>query len=139
VEKSVQFKLNSTLSTLRQLLKYGVIGVISNATGYLLYLIVTHFGAPPILAMTLLYAVGATIGFFGHRRLTFSYTGSVFGSGLRYTIVHLTGYFINLAILVEFVDRLGYPHQLVQAVAIFIVAAFLFIMFKLFVFRISPE
>ena len=137
MEKSVQSKLNS-FNTLKQLFKYGVIGIISNTTGYLLYLIATNFGLPPILTMTLLYVVGATIGFFGNRQITFSYTGNFFRSGIRYTLVHLTGYFINLALLIEFVDRLGYPHQLVQAIALFVVAAFLFIMFKLYVFRTSP-
>ena len=135
----MQFKLIPTFSTLRQLLKYGVIGVISNATGYFIYLIITYFGAPPIFAMTLLYAVGAAVGFFGNRRLTFSYKGSMVGSGFRYILVHLTGYCINLTILVEFVDQLGYPHEIVQAIAIFVVAAFLFLMFKFFVFRSSSE
>lgn len=135
----MHFKLSPALNTLRQLLKYGVTGLISNGVGYLLYLIVTYFGAAPAPAMTLLYAVGAIIGFFVNRRVTFSYTGNLFGSGFRYILVHLTGYCINLGILVEFVDRLGYPHQLIQAAAIFVVAAFLFITFKLFVFRSSPE
>jgi hypothetical protein len=33
------------------------------------------------------------------------------------------------------VDMLGYPHQWVQIAAIFVVAGFLFIAFKYFVFR----
>jgi uncharacterized membrane protein (GlpM family) len=48
--------------------------------------------------------------------------------------VHASGYLCNLAILRVFVDRLGYPHQIVQAVAIFVVAAYLFLAFKMFVF-----
>jgi putative flippase GtrA len=85
--------------------------------------------------MTMLYGVGAVIGYFGNRRLTFSYEGGALGSGIRYSLAYLVGYLINLAILVIFVNELGYAHQIVQAAAIFIVAVFLFAASKFFVFR----
>ena len=84
--------------------------------------------------MTILYCVGATIGFIGNRKLTFSHQGNVLGSGLRYLIAHSTGYLINLAILIVFVDQYGYSHQWVQAIAIVVVAGFLFLAFRFFVF-----
>ncbi len=124
--------------TLLQLIKYGLVGLTTNTVGYLLYLWTVHLGISPILAMTLLYILGATMGFIGNRKLTFKYTGSLLGSGSRYLLTHLAGYTLNLGILVIFVDKLGYPHQLIQAIAILTVAAFLFIMFKTVVFR-SPQ
>lgn len=138
-EKSVLFKLGAMDNTIVQLIKYGVIGFATNSMGYLLYLVTTYMGISPVLAMTLLYALGATIGFIGNRKLTFSYTGSVIGSGVRYILAHLAGYALNLAILVIFVDRLGYSHEIIQAIAIICVAAFLFFMFKVFVFRSTQE
>lgn len=117
-----------------QLFRYALVGIVNNAAGYLVYLLITYFGATPKITMTLLYAVGAAIGFWGNRKLAFKYKGSVLESGLRYGIAHLFGYLINLTILFVMVDKLGYAHQLVQAVAIFVVAAFLFIAFKFFVF-----
>lgn len=124
--------------TFLQLIKYGLVGLTTNTVGYLAYLWTVHLGITPILAMTLLYALGAAMGFVGNRKLTFKYTGSVLGSGVRYLLTHLAGYTLNLGILVIFVEKLGYPHQLVQAIAILIVAAFLFITFKTVVFR-SPQ
>lgn len=118
-----------------QLFKYAVVGVASNLAGYLFYLLVTYLGAPPKLTMTLLYGVGATIGFFGNRKLTFAHEGSLLGAGVRYIIAHCFGYLINLTLLLVLVDKLGYPHQWVQAMAIFVVAPFLFLAFKFFVFR----
>lgn len=120
-----------------QLLRYALVGTISNAIGYLFYLSLTHLGCTPIFTMSLVYSAGATIGFFGNRSLTFSYKGSTIGSGVRFIIAHIMGYLINLSIIVVFVQHLGYPHQGVQAVAIFFVATFLFIIFKFFVFRAS--
>lgn len=61
------------------------------------------------------------------------------GAGVRYVIAHCIGYLLNLSILIVFVDELGYAHQWVQAIAIFVVAAFLFLAFKVFVFPVSRE
>ncbi|NOV30121.1 GtrA family protein [Methylomonas sp. LW13] len=124
-------------SSVKQLFRYGVVGVFSNSVGYMVYLLVTYFGGAPKITMTCLYAVGAVIGFIGNRKLTFAHSGSLLGAGVRYAIVHCVGYFINLGILIVMVDKLGYPHELVQAAAIFIVALFLFFTFKFFVFTAS--
>lgn len=117
-----------------QLARYGLVGVSSNLAGYLAYLLVTHWGVEPKKAMTLLYIVGATIGFIGNRQWAFAHKGALLSSGIRYIIAHLGGYLINLFILLTLSDWLGYPHQWVQAAAIVIVAGFLFLVFKCFVF-----
>ena len=117
-----------------QLARYGLVGLASNAAGYLVYLALTATGLAPRYAMSLLYTVGALAGFFGNRRLTFSHRGSVMSSGLRYALAHLGGYALNLFLLTLFAERLHYPHQAVQAAAVFVVAAYLFVTFRLFVF-----
>jgi len=75
-----------------------MIGVASNLLGYLLYLIITLFGAAPKLAMTGLYGVGGLIGFVGNRKYTFKYEVGSIGVGWRYMIAHCLGYLINLYI-----------------------------------------
>ena len=117
-----------------QLFKYAVVGMMSNFLGYVAYIVATYLGATPKITMTFLYGMSAAIGFFGNRSLTFRDKGKLLGTGVRYIAAHCLGYVINLAILVIMVDRLGYPHQWVQAAAIFVVAAFLFLAFKFFVF-----
>jgi len=120
--------------TLTRLIRYGVIGLALNFSGYLLYLGLTWLGAGPKTTMTLLYAVGAVAGYFSHRKLAFSYGGSVVGSAIRYGVAHLCGYGLNFALLYILVDRLGYPHQVIQGLAIFMVAGFLFLCFNFVVF-----
>lgn len=121
-------------SSVSQLFRYAIVGIANNIAGYMFYLLITYLGATPKITMTLLYAVGAAVGFWGNRKLTFAHQGSVLGAGVRYLIAHCFGYLINLAILLVLVDQLGYAHQWVQAIAIFVVAAFLFLAFKFFVF-----
>jgi putative flippase GtrA len=120
---------------MRQLIRYGLVGVANNAALYFLYLLITYFGVEPKKTMTLLYIVGASIGFIGHRKWTFAHRGDYSSAALRYVLAHLLGYLLNFLILFAFVDYLGYAHQWVQAMAIIIVAGFLFVVFKYFVFR----
>ena len=125
--------------TIVQLFRYGIVGLCSNGIGYCCYLLITWLGLEPKVAMTLLYGVGALVSFFCNRSFTFSHKGGLRSAGLRYMMAHLMGYGINYAFLFFFVDQLGYAHEIVQAVAVFVVAFFLFISFKLFVFRIKTN
>ena len=120
---------------MRQLIRYGLVGVVSNLTIYFVYLLITYLGVEPKTAMTLVYIIGASIGYIGNRKWTFAHHGNFTSAALRYVSAHFFGYLLNYMILFVFVDRFGYAHQWVQAVAIIIVASFLFIVFKYFVFR----
>jgi len=120
-----------------QIIRYGLVGGGVNALLYLGYLFINYFGVEPKISMTLIYIVGVCIGFYGHRKWTFSHQGSARKSILRFVFAHLLGYAINFLLLLGLFDYYGYPHQLVQVAAIFIVAAFLFIVFKYWVFPVK--
>ncbi|MCX4028816.1 GtrA family protein [Endozoicomonas sp. SM1973] len=120
---------------MKSMLRYGVVGVFTNLLGYLTYLILTYWSIDYKISMTLLYILGSIIGFFCNKGWAFEYCGFTWLSMLRYYIAHFLGYILNLGLLIIFSDKLGYPHQAVQAVAIIIVAGFLYMVLKLFVFR----
>ncbi|WP_366919273.1 GtrA family protein [Variovorax ginsengisoli] len=122
-------------SSFEQLMRYGLVGLTVNLAGYAVYLLVTYLGAPPRAAMTVLYGVGAFGGFWGNKRLTFRHEGGVLRTATRYVLAHCLGYLINLAIFAVVIDKLGYPHQWAQAIGVFVVAGYLFLAFKFFVFR----
>jgi len=117
-----------------QLIRYGVVGVISNLTIYFFYLFITYLSVEPKTAMTLMYIIGALIGFVLNRKWTFAHFGESARAAFRYVLAHLFGYVLNFLILFTFVDRLGCAHQWVQAMAIIIVAGVLFLIFKYYVF-----
>ena len=118
-----------------QLVRYGVVGVAQNSVGYAVYLFFTWLGADPKLVVGVCYPLAMLISFLGNKKYTFHHKGGTAGAGARFLGAHAVSYGINLAMLYVCVDRLGYPHQLVQLAAIFICAAFLFVALKLFVFR----
>lgn len=122
-------------ATLGQLTRYGIVGVASNAVGYLLYLAITAAGMEHKLAMTLLYGLGVAQTFIFNKRWSFRHAGAHGTAFVRYCIAYASGYFGNLAALFILVDRLGYPHQIVQGVMILALAAMLFLLQKFWVFR----
>lgn len=125
-----------------ELFSYALVGLLTNFVGYCVYLFITYAGLPPKITMTVLYAVGASISFWGNRKITFRHSQRGMGVAIRYLVTYSAGYLINLTLLYVLVDRLGYAHQAVQAAAIIIVAGFLFLTLKFVVFRplaIRPE
>lgn len=122
-------------TTLRQMIRYGIVGIASNAAGYLLYLAITAAGVEHKLAMTLMYGIGVVQTFIFNKRWSFNDIGSHRHAFIRYVISYGVGYIANLTILYLCVDLLGWPHQAVQGVMVFVVAGLLFIMQKFWVFR----
>lgn len=120
---------------MRTLLRYGLIGILTNLIIFAGYLALTFVGTGPKVAMTITYSVGAFIGFLGNKKWTFMHVGNVKTAAIRFTVAHGCGYLLNYLILFTFVDKLAYPHQWVQAGSIVLVAAFLFLLFKFWVFR----
>ena len=116
-----------------QIIRYGIVGVLNNLLGYFIYLFVTLWLDPKI-AISLLYPVGAIIGYFGHSKYSFSYQGENKRSLWRYVVANLVGYSVNFMLLYVFWEKMHFPHQAVQAAAIFICAGVLFLLFKFFVF-----
>lgn len=120
---------------LQQLFKYGVVGVTTNMLGYFVFLLITYFGIQHKLAMTILYCIGVVVSYQCNRSWTFDHQGSSLSTPLKFLIAHGFGYSLNLIMLFVGVNYLGYSYQLIQFIAIFVVAAFLFAVFKLFVFE----
>ena len=119
---------------LGQVRRYGIVGVLNNLLGYLIYLFITWFWLDPKIVVTLMYPIGAVTAYYGHAKYAFSYNGRHSHGLVRYIIAHLIGYGTNIGMLYLFWNQLGYPHQLVQAVAIVVVAGVLFLLFRYFVF-----
>jgi putative flippase GtrA len=124
----------SSKNILRQFFFYAFIGMLTNVLGYATYLGLTYLWGAPKLTMTGLYFAGASIGFFANRRFTFRHDGGIGVTGIRYLLAQIAGYLLNLILLLLFVDFFDFPHQIVQALAIVVVAIFLFVVLRIFVF-----
>jgi len=119
--------------------KFSLVGMSTNLLGYVFYVILTFFGMRPEIAVSLLYPIGAIFGYYGNQKFTFKYSGSQWSSTLRYFLAHLGGYLINIFLLYTLVTFLNLPHAIVQALSICIVAIYLYIILKLYVFRVDNK
>lgn len=131
--------LRSRLSRIpfAELMRYACVGLAVNLAGYLIYLLVTALWLSPLTAVSIFYPLSVLVGYFAHRRHTFRHHSRGLEGGMlvRYLAVYAVGYLINIGLLEFFYVRLGYAHQLVQGAAILIVAGFLFLAMKVFVFN----
>ncbi|WP_245448044.1 GtrA family protein [Neorhizobium sp. T6_25] len=117
-----------------QLVRFGVVGLLTNAFGYILYLIATFAGIPPKLAMSILYLLGVFMSFAANRRWVFIHAGEQQGALFRYGTIYGIGYALNYSILYVFVDKLHYSHIYVQAFGIISVAAFAYVASSIYTF-----
>jgi putative flippase GtrA len=118
----------------RQLIRWLIVGVLSNAVLYAIYLLLTAWWLIPAAAMTTVYVLGVLLGFLAHRRWSFEHKGSARPAMVRYVAAYLLGYLVNLGGLEAGVRILGIRHELVQAVMIVVVAALMFLLQKHYVF-----
>ena len=124
-----------TSTTLAQLLRFGLVGVVVNAALFAGYLVLVGHGADPKWAMTAMYVAGLALGFVLHRRWSFASRGAARREWGPYLVVCIAGYLLNLAVLALCVDGLGWPHGWVQGAMVFVVAGVNFALNKAWVFR----
>lgn len=122
-----------------QVIRYTVVGLASNSALYLLYLTITALGVGHKSAMTGLYLFGILQTFIFNKRWTFAHSGATKPSLCRYLAAYGMGYILNLVMLQVFVDRLGFAHQIVQGVAVVLVAIILFLLQRYWVFATGAE
>lgn len=120
--------------TFYQLLRYAIVGLLSNFLLYIIYIALTWAGMNYIVAMSILYISGTLITFKLNRNWTFRNNDVPLPQLIRYITTYTMGYLINFLILWAGVSQLNFPHQLVQAIAIIAVACFIFLVLKLWVF-----
>jgi putative flippase GtrA len=118
-----------------ELIRFGVVGAGLNVVLYAAYLILSALPISSIGAMTVTFFTGTVLGFFINRKLTFRYDGGSTQTFMRFFAVYALLYAVNFTALWFFAERLAFPHQFVQAVAMMVLPAFSFLLQKYWVFR----
>src|SRR5690606_6867193 len=117
-----------------QFSRFVFVGICANGVLYIAYLAMTWAGVGPKAAMSMLYLLGVLQTFFVNRGWTFRHTGTLAGTFPRYVVTYAVGYALNYSMLFLLVDRWGWHHEWVQAGAAVLVAIFVFILQRKWVF-----
>lgn len=123
----------------KQFAKYLAVGGLLNGLAYSLYLATTLTGASPSVSMSLIYVIMSVTTYTANRSWTFQSDAILSKSALRYFLIQIIGYLTNLTMLVILSRVLGFPHQWVQLLAIFVVGVELFVLNKYYVFRVTKN
>jgi putative flippase GtrA len=128
-------------AVVRQLIKYGLVGVTNTLTFYVVYAICVHFGMWYLAASALGFAVGATNSYLLNRNWTFRARTRHSTTVARYVVVQVTGLLSNLGIIYLMVDGFGLDKLVGQAIAIVIVVLGMFFANRhwTFVDALGPE
>jgi putative flippase GtrA len=119
----------------RQLAKYGIVGVANTLIGFGIYAVGVKLGVQYLLASALGYGIGSLNGYVLNRRWTFRahhVRHSI--SATRYGAVQLSAMLSNLGLLYVAVDLLGAEKILGQAIVVVIVFMLTFVANKLWSF-----
>ncbi|MEZ0262959.1 MAG: GtrA family protein [Alphaproteobacteria bacterium] len=118
-----------------QLFRFALVGVIVNAALYGIYLALTYFGMGPKTAATLTYVLGLYVNFLAHKKITFINASSARRQWAPFIVLSLLVYAVNIGGLYLLVDKVGFPHQAVQAFMIVLCAAISFVLQKTIIFK----
>jgi putative flippase GtrA len=119
---------NLPRDTRQQLVRYGIVGLVSNAVLYGAYLLLSAAGVGHKASMTSVYCAGVLGTFLFNRRWTFAHTGAIPGAMFRYIATYAIGYVFNVVSLAVMVDYAGLPHQWVMLVLVFACAGIIFLL-----------
>jgi putative flippase GtrA len=125
--------LSLDVSTI-QVLRFAVVGLASNLSLFMLYLLIVSVGLNPKASVTLVYILSILITFVFNKRWSFSHRGDVSRTILRYVSVYAALYVINVLVLLLFVDLLDISHAFVQAGVVMVFIPVVFLMQRYWVF-----
>ena len=117
-----------------QFVRYVVIGLGLNGALYAAYLLLSSLVTSSRGAMTITFAVGTLLCFIANRNLTFGHRGDQWRALVRFAACYASLYIINLAALWIIAERIGVPHQIVQAGVILVLPFISFVIQKYWVF-----
>jgi putative flippase GtrA len=118
-------------------LRFGLIGGLNNLLSYGIFVVLTLAGVASIAAASITYETGMVVSYLANRTFTFRHSGSTRRSVLRFVVVNIAGYAVNVAILAVFVEQIGWNALIVQLGAIVVVATGIYLGMRFWVFRAS--
>lgn len=124
---------------MRHVARYVLLGLVSNILLYALYIGITKIGVAHKTAMTALFSLGVLQTFFFNRRWTFASDSRLWSALRRYLLIYSGAWLANFFALMFLVDQLGVAHELVQGVAVVVLAIALLLLQKYWVFRDRSE
>ncbi|MEL7444445.1 MAG: GtrA family protein [Pseudomonadota bacterium] len=125
--------------TILPLMRYGIVGLVSNTLLFLIYLVLEALGAAPELAATIAFALGCAWTYIANRNWSFASDTAHGFAAPRYVLTYAMGYVFTIGTLFLTHRVFGWPHYVGQLCAILIAAVAIFLLLKVWVFQDKLE
>jgi len=123
---------------MRQLLRYGAVGVINTGLGYaVIFACMYLLGLGAVASNVAGYAVGLIVSYSLNRTFTFRSTGARRAEMVRFLVIFLLAYLANLGVLVALVHTFKLHEGLAQVVSGVVYFGLSYLLNKYYVFRTS--
>ena len=120
---------------MQQFLRYSLVEIISNFMDFCFCLLVASTGLSSIQVMSLIYTCSCLFSFAGNKKWSFGGGIRAWTIFPRYVVIQIAGYLTNLLLMSMLYNLLEMPNQLVQLIAIAVLAIELFLPRNYYVFR----
>lgn len=121
--------------TLVNFIRYGLVGVVVNLLLYILYIVMTYaLGVFPLIATSLIYAIGILLSFFANKSWSFENRSANRDVFPRYVLTYFIGYLVQIMVLSTLIYVFEIPHALAQLVAMGSAMVIIFLLLKTWVF-----
>jgi putative flippase GtrA len=125
---------------LKQLLRFGLVGVVNTLIGLLIiYAIMFLFGAGLAIANFIGYTFGFVVSFILNRIWTFQDRQSIRQVLPRYLLVACASYLLNLAVVLLVDSKFNFNGYLIQLLGIMTYTVCMFLGCRYLVFSVSRE
>jgi putative flippase GtrA len=118
-----------------QIIRYGLVGIVNTLVGYGIYFLFLYVGLNYTIALTFGSICGIICSYFLNRFWTFKSTKKVAEELPKFLSVYGVSYFLNLGLLILFVEKFKIDARIAQLFILVIITCLTFIGNKFWSFR----
>ena len=124
------------MSYISQIIKYGSVGSVTNALGYIIYIAIANIigVSPPVSAIISGFLV-ISLSFYLNKRFSFGNNSKSISMAVNYYILYVGAIFFHSFIIFIFSNVFGFAHEIIAGISIILISCSLFLVQKFLLFK----
>ena len=124
------------MSYISQIIKYGSVGSVTNALGYIIYIAIANIIglSPPVSAIISGFLV-ISLSFYLNKRFSFGNNSKSISMAVNYYILYVSAILFHSFIIFIFSTVLGFAHEIIAGISIILISCSLFLIQKFLLFK----
>ena len=124
------------MSYISQIIKYGSVGFVTNALGYMVYIVIANIiGVSPPLAAIISGFLVISLSFYLNKRFSFGNNSKSISMAVNYYILYVSAILFHSFIIFIFSNVLGFAHEIIAGISIILISCSLFLIQKFLLFK----